>query len=226
MLKLNIGGMPFRIRMASLFSRTEEEKLVMFALMDHEMRIRSCDAFIIQDAGEYYFERSSMLFDSVFKYYVTGQLHRPLDVCYQEFSNELGYWKIPESLLSTCCLRGPNKLFKCTKNYELSLSPRHEVAVFCLVHFSIQPPVDNPKIIWESHPIFGYIETFCIIWFTFEFVLRLAVTPSRQKFLAGAMNIVDMTAIVPFYLELGLAIFGIDVTSLNDIKGWYFTLMP
>ncbi|KIH69292.1 K+ channel tetramerization domain protein, partial [Ancylostoma duodenale] len=108
-LKLNIGGMSFRIRMTSLFSRTDEEKLVTFAQMDHEKRIRSCDAFIV-DAEEYYFERSSILFDAVFKYYATGQLHRPLDVCPQEFANELSYWKIPESVMSTCCWRGYNQL--------------------------------------------------------------------------------------------------------------------
>ncbi|KAJ1351060.1 hypothetical protein KIN20_006997 [Parelaphostrongylus tenuis] len=298
MLKLNIGGMSFRIRMASLFSRTEEEKLVMFALMDHERRIRSCDAFIVvrfeihfesllaslfvlcirnytqlkQEAGEYYFERSSVLFDSVFKYYITGQLHRPLDVCHQEFSNELGYWNIPESLLSTCCLGGQNRLSisleqSTHKNKEVAeiqdQSLRSRIHNFCegdgsllstlftfgsisFVLISViglilgtihefQVPivkygavstsvnnvstVNNPKIIWEPHSIFGYIETFCITWFTFEFVLRLAVTPSRQKFLVGIMNIVDMTAIIPFYLELGLAIFGIDVSSLHDIKG-------
>ncbi|KAK5967437.1 hypothetical protein GCK32_022547, partial [Trichostrongylus colubriformis] len=66
---------------------------------------------------------------------------------------------------------------------------------------------------------FGYIETTCIIWFTFEFILRLAVTPSRLQFLVGIMNIVDMIAIIPFYLELGLAMFGVDVASLSDIKG-------
>ncbi|KIH69293.1 transporter, cation channel family protein [Ancylostoma duodenale] len=33
------------------------------------------------------------------------------------------------------------------------------------------------------------------------------------------MNIVDLVAIIPFYLELGLTMFGIDVASLSDIKG-------
>lgn len=33
------------------------------------------------------------------------------------------------------------------------------------------------------------------------------------------MNVVDMIAIVPFYLEMGLAMFGVDVASLSDIKG-------
>lgn len=33
------------------------------------------------------------------------------------------------------------------------------------------------------------------------------------------MNIVDLVAIVPFYLEMTLALFGVDVASLSDIKG-------
>uniref|UniRef100_A0A8R1HXR6 Ion_trans domain-containing protein n=1 Tax=Caenorhabditis japonica TaxID=281687 RepID=A0A8R1HXR6_CAEJA len=57
---------------------------------------------------EYYFERSAILFDSIFKYYAAGQLHRPLDVCPQEFSAELAYWKINDGLMSNCCWRGYN----------------------------------------------------------------------------------------------------------------------
>ncbi|CAJ0609884.1 unnamed protein product [Cylicocyclus nassatus] len=278
-LKLNVGGMSFRIRMTSLFSRTEEEKLVMFAQMDHEKRTRSCDAYIV-DAEEYYFERSSILFDAVFKYYATGQLHRPLDVCPQEFSNELSYWKIPESVMSTCCWRGYNQLsasieeltHKKDKNLEMrdrSLRSRihhfcegdgsllstlftfgsisfvlisviglilgsiHEFQVPIVKHGRVSTRVSNlsadadetryevndPNVIWEPHPAFGYIETTCIIWFTFEFILRLVVTPSRLQFLVGIMNVVDMVAIIPFYLELTLAMFGVDVASLSDIKG-------
>ncbi|KAK5981630.1 Voltage-gated potassium channel [Trichostrongylus colubriformis] len=270
-LKLNIGGMSFRLRMTSLFSRTEEEKLVTFAQMDHEKRVRSCDAYIV-DAEEYYFERSSVLFDAVFKYYATGQLHRPLDICPQEFSNELSYWQIPESVMSGCCWRGYNQLSASIeelahrKNKILEMndrSLRSRIHHFCegdgsllstlftfgsisfvlisvigLILGSIhefQVPivkrgkvsqrvknlsaVNDPNVIWEPHPVFGYIETTCIIWFTFEFILRLAVTPSRLQFLVGIMNIVDMIAIIPFYLELGLAMFGVDVASLSDIKG-------
>ncbi|VDK60936.1 unnamed protein product [Cylicostephanus goldi] len=48
----------------------------------------------------------------------------------------------------------------------------------------------------------------------------------RLQFLVGIMNIVDMVAIIPFYLELTLAMFGVDVASLSDIKGmpYYFLL--
>ncbi|KAK6062285.1 K+ channel tetramerization domain protein [Cooperia oncophora] len=59
---------------------------------------------------KYYFERSSALFDAVFKYYATGQLHRPLDVCPQEFANELSYWNILNLLCPVVVWRGYNQL--------------------------------------------------------------------------------------------------------------------
>uniref|UniRef100_A0A1I7WR17 BTB_2 domain-containing protein n=1 Tax=Heterorhabditis bacteriophora TaxID=37862 RepID=A0A1I7WR17_HETBA len=108
-LKLNIGGMSFRIRMTSLFSRTEGERLVCLAQLDHDRRVNASDAFLM-DSEEYYFERSSFLFDAIFKYYATGQLHRPLDICPQEFANELTFWKIPDKVMSSCCWRGYNQL--------------------------------------------------------------------------------------------------------------------
>jgi hypothetical protein len=50
-------------------------------------------------------------------------------------------------------------------------------------------------------------------------VLRLAVTPNRLLFMRGLLNIVDLIAIFPFYLELFMSICGFDVDSLSDIKG-------
>lgn len=68
-------------------------------------------------------------------------------------------------------------------------------------------------------PIFGYIEVLCILWFSFEYLLRVSVAPNRIHFICGLMNIVDLIAILPFYLEIMLAFCGIDIESLSDIKG-------
>lgn len=75
------------------------------------------------------------------------------------------------------------------------------------------------EIIWEPHPIFEYIEIVCIIWFTIEYFLRFCVAPNRLTFSFEVLNIVDLIAILPFYLEIILALLGFDVASLNDIKG-------
>lgn len=52
-----------------------------------------------------------------------------------------------------------------------------------------------------------------------EYGLRLIVTPNRLVFMRGILNIVDLIAIFPFYLELVLSICGFDIDSLNNIKG-------
>ncbi|CAB3400352.1 unnamed protein product [Caenorhabditis bovis] len=269
-MKLNIGGTSFRLRISSIFSRSSDDRLSAFAQLTHEQRLQSCDAFLLPQE-EYYFERSAILFDSIYKYYIAGQLHRPLDVCPQEFSAELNYWKINDGLMANCCWRGYNmsasleelvapkekkiEIHDCSLRYRIHQFCEGDgsllstlftfgsisfvlISVIGLVLGSIhefQVPVfknetnseriqnlssvDNDVVIWEPHPVFGAVETVCIIWFTVEFILRLAVTPNRVAFLVGIMNIVDMIAIIPFYLELTLALFGIDIASLSDIKG-------
>ncbi|KAF7710783.1 potassium voltage-gated channel subfamily S member 3a [Silurus meridionalis] len=53
-------------------------------------------------------------------------------------------------------------------------------------------------------PVLAAFETFCVLWFTFEFVVRLAVAPCIRKFASNAMNIIDFVSVVPFYATLAL----------------------
>ena len=55
-------------------------------------------------------------------------------------------------------------------------------------------PVDNPKL--------ALIELICIAYFTVEFLLRLAGAPKKIAFLKSTMNIVDVAAILPYYITL------------------------
>lgn len=48
-------------------------------------------------------------------------------------------------------------------------------------------------------------EAMCIAFFTLEAVLRMLCCPDLGNYLSDAANIVDLCAIVPFYLELGLS---------------------
>uniref|UniRef100_A0A8C7STX9 Potassium voltage-gated channel, shaker-related subfamily, member 2a n=1 Tax=Oncorhynchus mykiss TaxID=8022 RepID=A0A8C7STX9_ONCMY len=49
---------------------------------------------------------------------------------------------------------------------------------------------------------FFILETLCIIWFSFEFLVRLFACPSKSGFFGNVMNIIDVVAIIPYFITL------------------------
>lgn len=49
-----------------------------------------------------------------------------------------------------------------------------------------------------------YAESFCITFFTLEYLLRLLSTPDLKCFGRSVLNIVDLVAILPHYLQMVL----------------------
>ncbi|XP_015147812.1 potassium voltage-gated channel subfamily A member 5 [Gallus gallus] len=62
------------------------------------------------------------------------------------------------------------------------------------------PPMQSPSSI--SDPFF-IIETTCVIWFTFELLVRFFTCPSKPEFSRNIMNIIDIVAIIPYFITLG-----------------------
>uniref|UniRef100_A0A8C4JB09 BTB domain-containing protein n=1 Tax=Dromaius novaehollandiae TaxID=8790 RepID=A0A8C4JB09_DRONO len=50
---------------------------------------------------------------------------------------------------------------------------------------------------------FFLIETLCIIWFSFELLVRFFACPSKPEFSRNIMNIIDVVAIIPYFITLG-----------------------
>lgn len=52
------------------------------------------------------------------------------------------------------------------------------------------------------HPFF-VIETCCIVWFTFEILVRFLSSPSKFTFTKNVMNIIDIIAVLPYFIQVG-----------------------
>ncbi|XP_073762970.1 potassium voltage-gated channel subfamily C member 1a isoform X5 [Danio rerio] len=63
-----------------------------------------------------------------------------------------------------------------------------------------------------------YIEGVCVVWFTFEFLMRVTFCPDKKKFIKNTLNIIDFVAILPFYLEVGLS--GLSSSEAKDVLGF------
>ncbi|XP_018408578.1 PREDICTED: potassium voltage-gated channel subfamily D member 2 [Nanorana parkeri] len=64
---------------------------------------------------------------------------------------------------------------------------------------------------------FFCLDTACVMIFTVEYLLRLAAAPSRYRFVRSVMSIIDVVAIMPYYIALVM-------TNNEDVSGAFVTL--
>ncbi|XP_056908766.1 potassium voltage-gated channel subfamily D member 2-like isoform X2 [Takifugu flavidus] len=78
------------------------------------------------------------------------------------------------------------------RSKEISCGVRYALAFFCL-------------------------DTACVMIFTIEYLLRLIAAPSRYKFMKSVMSVIDVVAIMPYYI-------GLVMTDNDQVSGAFVTL--
>ena len=82
--------------------------------------------------------------------------------------------------------------------------------VLSIINFSI---LTLPNLSIKSLEIINGLEVFCVVVFTIEYLLRLYASEFRVKFFFSFFGLIDLIAILPFYLTLGM-----DLKSLRAIR--------
>ena len=82
--------------------------------------------------------------------------------------------------------------------------------ILSIVTFSIET---IPDLKPQTRDILQSIELVSVIVFTIEYVLRIYVADKKLKFIFSFFGIIDLLAILPFYLS-----FGIDLRSLRALR--------
>ncbi|KAK9526002.1 hypothetical protein VZT92_016662 [Zoarces viviparus] len=73
--------------------------------------------------------------------------------------------------------------------------------------FAEQPAGNGTARAKKPNPFtdpFFIVETLCIIWFSFELLVRFLACPSKPAFFKNIMNTIDIVAIMPYFITLGL----------------------
>lgn len=52
--------------------------------------------------------------------------------------------------------------------------------------------------------IFRFVDVICVGWFTFELTVRLLAAPELKRFLKSSLNIIDILALLPYFIQLVL----------------------
>ncbi len=79
-----------------------------------------------------------------------------------------------------------------------------------IITFSIET---LPDLKPQTKSILNSIELFSVIIFSLEYILRIYVADSKPKFIFSFFGIIDLLAILPFYLS-----FGVDLRSLRALR--------
>ena len=182
-----------------------------------------------QHQKEYFFDRHRPSFEAVFAYYqYGGKLRRPSNIPDDVFLNEIEFFRLEPELIEEYKLsegytseevhlptnETMRKLWLLFEYPDTSraayviaiisvLITLISIVLFCvetLERFSTTHCVKDeaPNFL---DPFF-VIETLCTAWFTVEVVVRFAASPSKLAFFRGFKNLVDVTAIVPYYITL------------------------
>ena len=228
-IKINISGTHFET-----FERTLE-RFPQSLLGNREKR----NELHRNENGEIFIDRNSRIFERVLTFYQTGLLEEPPNINRSIFIRDVRYYGLDEEA-SECGMAG----FRLASYKDF---PQRKWQAFLWNLLEYPQSSKGAKIIsalsiiiiflsiivfcWETIPEIRHgkhkeikeglnvVEKFCIAYFTLEFILRLVASPNKVRFMCSILNIIDLLAILPFYVTTAFQIEGgVSIYFLRTVR--------
>ncbi|KAK6326371.1 hypothetical protein J4Q44_G00020160 [Coregonus suidteri] len=208
---INVGGSRYVLSQELLASHPET-RLGKLALSTRDSALELCDDADFLE-NEFFFDRSSQTFQYVINFYRTGHLHVREELCVLSFLQEIEYWGIDELRINPCCRDRyyRRKELKRAWMYGTRLRPtkartKSSTALRARISGGAWNGIgDESGGDDGGTPFFvDALEYVCVVWFTGELVLRFACVRDKCRFTRSVPNVIDLLAILPFYVTLAV----------------------
>ncbi|CDQ68223.1 unnamed protein product [Oncorhynchus mykiss] len=201
--------------------------------------------FYNEETQEYFFDRDPEMFRHILNFFRTGKLHYPRHECIQAFEEELAFYGIIPEIIGDCCMEEyrdrkkenqehatlRERLWRAFENPHTSTMALvfyyvtgFFIAVSVIANVVETVPCRPIKGSIKDLPCgekfsvaFSCLDTACVLIFSFEYLMRLYAAPSRCDFARSVMSVIDVVAILPFYI-------GLVMPENEEVSGAFVTL--
>ena len=216
-IRINVSGQYFETRVGLLNQHPD-------TLLGNQ---RKRQKFYDRHRDEFFIDRHRPTFEAVFAYYqYGGRLKRPHNVPDDIFLEELDFYELEKEVIDEYkrnegyvhedVVLPTNKCMK--RIWMLFEYPETSILAFIIAVVSVIMTITSIVLFCvETLPVFAMshcvkdeapnfldpffvIETVCTAWFTIEVIIRFIVCPCKIGFWKDFKNIVDVTAIIPYYV--------------------------
>ena len=218
----NVGGMFFETLRSTLDRYPD-------TLLGNEQR---CQQFFVPSKNSYFFDRHRSCFEAILYYYQSnGVLVRPLQIPGSVFDEEIDFFDLLPNEAVTHVGAGSQNSGETflQKVWEFFDRPEASVGARILACFSIAaivlsviafcaetvPSGKNNSTEFRQQQQqqqqqragdqWQIVELCCVVWFSLEYVIRIVSSPNKKKFLRSFLNLVDLLAIVPYYISAAVS---------------------